>query len=82
MPVLSARRVQSSVIHGAKPSRRPIRGMFKLDRGVENKIMSITGGKPYLIQKVCISLVSRLHEQHRRRITMADVEAVGRPDGA
>jgi organic radical activating enzyme len=56
--------------------------MFKLDRGVENKIMSITGGKPYLIQKVCISLVSRLHEQHRRRITMADVEAVGRPDGA
>jgi tetratricopeptide (TPR) repeat protein len=62
--------------------RRPIRGMFKLDRGVENKIISITGGKPYLIQKVCISLVSRLHEQHRRRITMADVEAVGRPDGA
>lgn len=57
--------------------RRPIRGMFKLDRGVENKIISITDGKPYLIQKVCIALVTRLHEQHRRRITMADVEAVG-----
>jgi len=62
--------------------RRPIRGIFKLDRGTEERIISITGGKPYLIQKVCIALVTRLHEQRRRRITMADVEAVGRPDVA
>jgi tetratricopeptide (TPR) repeat protein len=62
--------------------RRPIRGIFKLDRGTEERIISITGGKPYLIQKVCIALVTRLHEQRRRRITMADVEAIGRPDGA
>jgi len=61
---------------------RPIRGIFKLDRGTEEKIISITGGKPYLIQKVCIALVTRLHEQRRRRITMADVDAVGRLDGA
>ena len=56
--------------------RRPIRGIFKLDRGAEQKIVSVTGGKPYLIQKLCISLVTRLHEQGRRRVTIEDVEAV------
>jgi len=60
---------------------RPIRGMFRLDRGAAERIIAITGGKPYLIQKVCMSLVTRLHEQRRRRITVADVEAVGRVDG-
>jgi hypothetical protein len=59
---------------------RPIRSMFKLDSGTAERIISLTGGKPYLIQKLCISLVTRLHEQHRRKITIADVEAVGRPN--
>ncbi|MEE9562490.1 MAG: hypothetical protein V3W50_05430, partial [Thermoanaerobaculia bacterium] len=58
---------------------RPIRGIFKLDDGVTDRIISLTDAKPYLIQKLCISLVTRLHEQQRRRITMEDVEAVGRP---
>lgn len=60
---------------------RPIGRIFKLDGGVVERIISLTAGKPYLIQKTCISLVTRLHEQHRRRITIADVEAVARPDG-
>ncbi|MDH4110954.1 MAG: ATP-binding protein, partial [Gammaproteobacteria bacterium] len=59
---------------------RPIRGMFRLDRGAAERIIAITGGKPYLIQKVCMSLVTRLHEQRRRRITVADVDAVGGMD--
>lgn len=61
---------------------RPIGKIFKLDSGVVERIISLTGGKPYLIQKLCISLVTRLHEQHRRRITIADVEAVGLTGGA
>jgi tetratricopeptide (TPR) repeat protein len=61
---------------------RPIGRIFKLDRGVVERIISVTAGKPYLIQRICISLVTRLHEQHRRRITIADVEAVDRPNGA
>ena len=62
---------------------RPINRIFKLDGGVVERIISLTAGKPYLIQKICISLVTRLHEQHRRRITIADVEAVGElmPEG-
>jgi hypothetical protein len=58
---------------------RPIDRIFKLDGGVVERIISLTAGKPYLIQKICISLVTRLHEQHRRRITIADVEAVASP---
>ena len=54
----------------------PIRGVFKFDEGTAEKIISLTGGRPYLIQKLCVSLVTRLHEQHRRRITIADIEAV------
>jgi len=61
---------------------RPIGRIFKLDGGVVEKIITLTAGKPYLIQKICISLVTRLHEQHRRKITIADVEAVARPKSA
>jgi tetratricopeptide (TPR) repeat protein len=57
---------------------RPIRGMFKLENGTTEKIIAMTGGKPYLIQRLCIALITRLHVQQRRRITIADVEAVGR----
>jgi tetratricopeptide (TPR) repeat protein len=57
----------------------PIRGIFTLDNGVVDKIIGITDCKPYLIQKLCVVLVNQLHEEKRRRITIADVEAVGRP---
>jgi len=61
---------------------RPIGRIFKLDGGVVEKIILLTAGKPYLIQKICISLVTRLHEQHRRTITIADVEAVAQSNSA
>jgi hypothetical protein len=61
---------------------KPIRGIFKLDRGVADAVIGLTDCKPYLIQKVCIALVNRLHEEKRRRITVADVEAIGRPKEA
>ncbi|MEM7584340.1 MAG: ATP-binding protein [Acidobacteriota bacterium] len=60
----------------------PIRGLFQLEDGLVERIISLTGGKPYLIQKMCIALVHRLHETGRRMITLADVEAVGRPEEA
>ncbi len=59
---------------------RPIRGIFKLEEGLADRIISLTGGRPYLIQKLCVALVNRLYEQGRRRITLADVEAVGRQE--
>jgi hypothetical protein len=58
---------------------RPIQGVFRLDEGVTDAIIGVTGCKPYLIQKVCVELVNRLHEQGRRVVTMDDVRAVGQP---
>ena len=55
---------------------RPIGKVFKLDGGVVDEIYSLTAGRPYLIQKICIALVSRMHEQRRSRITIDDVRAV------
>ena len=61
---------------------RPIRGIFKLDNGVVDAVIGLTDCKPYLIQKLCVALINRLHEERRRRITVADVEAIGRPKEA
>ena len=58
---------------------RPIRGIFKLGKGAVDRIIQKTDCKPYLIQKLCVALVNRLHDEKRREITLADVEAIGRP---
>ncbi len=58
--------------------RKPIEGIFKADAAVVQRIISLTGGRPYLIQKLCVALVTRLHEQRRRRMTVADVDAVAK----
>ena len=56
--------------------RKPIEGIFRADADVVERIISMTGGRPYLIQKLCVALVTRLHEERRRRMTVADVDAV------
>jgi hypothetical protein len=61
---------------------RPIRGIFKLENGLVERIISVTDCRPYLIQKLCIALVNRAHEENRRTITLADVEVVGLPKEA
>lgn len=42
-----------------------------------DRILAVTEAKPYLIQRICVALVNRLHEENRRTITVADLEAVG-----
>jgi hypothetical protein len=59
---------------------RPIRGIFKLETGAADRIIELTGGRPYLIQKLCVSLVTRMHEDDRRVITVADVWSLDRPE--
>ncbi|MCP4663268.1 MAG: AAA family ATPase [bacterium] len=59
---------------------RPIRGIFKIEERLVDRIIALTDCRPYLIQKHCIALVNRLHEHNRRTATLADVEAVGRPE--
>ncbi len=56
--------------------KKPIDGIFKTDAEVIERIIALTGGRPYLIQKLCVALVTRLHEERRRKMTVADVDAV------
>jgi tetratricopeptide (TPR) repeat protein len=58
---------------------RPIRGIFRLEAGAIERIINNTDCKPYLIQKLCVELVNRMHDEKRRLIRVADVEALGRP---
>jgi len=60
--------------------RRPIQGVFSLADGVVDRIIELTDCRPYLIQKHCAALINRMHESGRHVITLADVEAVGRPE--
>ena len=46
-----------------------------------DRIIELTDRKPYLIQKLCVALVNRLHEEKRRQITIADVDAVAGEGG-
>ncbi|MBD3852371.1 MAG: tetratricopeptide repeat protein [Acidobacteria bacterium] len=55
---------------------RPIGGVFKIDRAVTDRIIELTDRKPYHVQRLCVALVNRMHEQGRRVITTADVDAV------
>jgi tetratricopeptide (TPR) repeat protein len=56
--------------------RRPIAGVFTLDDGVVDHILDATDCRPYLIQKTCVEIVNRVHEQKRHRISIADVKSV------
>ena len=57
--------------------RKPVGGVFTFGQDVVDRIIEVTGRKPYRMQRLCIALVNRLHEEGRRTITVADVDAVG-----
>jgi tetratricopeptide (TPR) repeat protein len=52
----------------------PIRGTFRFAAGAAERIVERSGGKPFQIQRRCLALVQRLHEEGRRTITLADVD--------
>ncbi|HNX49273.1 MAG TPA: AAA family ATPase [Thermoanaerobaculaceae bacterium] len=56
--------------------RTPLRGVFTVEDAAVAAILDRTGCRPYQIQKTCVALVDRLHQQGRTVITRADVEAV------
>jgi hypothetical protein len=58
----------------------PLAGTLDLDEGVVERILALTGSKPFLIQKVCSALVDRMTELGQRRATVADVDTVSSSD--
>jgi len=59
---------------------KPIDGVLEIEPGAVDRILARTGARPYLIQKMCMSLVNHAYEQGRTTITADDVEAVSGPE--
>jgi hypothetical protein len=56
--------------------RQPVEGYFRFEPEAVEAILRWSGGKPYLVQKICIHSVNRMLEEGRTRVTAKDVEAV------
>ena len=55
---------------------RPVEGVYFYTKEAVDKIMEITDGKPYLIQKMCLNLVAHILGRNQRKITAEDVSEV------
>lgn len=53
---------------------KPVRGIFKYQQDAVAHILRSSGGHPYLIQKICVSLVDQSLREKRFFITKQDVE--------
>lgn len=62
--------------HATQLITEPVRGVYQYQPEAVKRIIDITGGKPYLIQKLCVNLVAHILKQNRRRITLKDVDSV------
>ncbi len=54
----------------------PVQGVLEYDENAIDRIFSLTAGHPYLSQVVCYELFEHLRGEGRKRVTVADVEAV------
>ncbi len=61
---------------------RPISGVLRIGDGVVDRILELTGKRPYLIQKICVSLVNHAYERGSTVISTADVDAVAPTEAA
>jgi tetratricopeptide (TPR) repeat protein len=61
---------------------RPIGGVFRFDQRVIDRILELTGSRPYHVQRLCVELVNRMYEEGRRVVTIADVDAAAGNEGA
>jgi len=52
----------------------PVRGTFRFAPGAAERIVTLSGAKPFQIQRRCLALVQRLHEEGRSLVTLEDVE--------
>ncbi|MFQ5708787.1 MAG: ATP-binding protein [bacterium] len=58
--------------------RKPVAGIFSYEEAAIEKIIEYSECKPYIIQRFCINSINRIIEAKRRKVTVADVEAVRR----
>ena len=53
----------------------PVKGVFRYEKAAIDLIVNHTGGHPYLIQKICVSLITEKLQFNRFLVTREDVEA-------
>jgi len=56
--------------------RTPVEGSFRFEPEAVEAILSHSELRPYVIQKFCIHVIGRIHEEGRTTVTAFDVEAV------
>ena len=55
--------------------RQPVDGYFRWDAEAVEAVLRWSGGKPYLVQKMCIHAVNHMLEEGRTTVTADDVDA-------
>lgn len=55
---------------------RPVQGIYTYTKEAIDRILELTDGKPYLIQKLCLNLISYILLTNQRKITSNDVDLV------
>jgi len=55
---------------------QPLRGVIAIDDEAVERLLAEANGRPYVLQKLALATVQRVHENGRSRITLDDVEAV------
>ncbi len=57
---------------------RPVQGIYAYTSDAIERILELTDGKPYLIQKLCLNLISYILLTNKRKIERTDVDLVFR----
>jgi tetratricopeptide (TPR) repeat protein len=55
---------------------QPLGGVIAIDNEAVDRLLEEADGRPYILQKIALAAVQRVHDEGRSRITVEDVEAV------
>jgi tetratricopeptide (TPR) repeat protein len=55
---------------------QPLGGVIAIDEDAVDRLLEKANGRPYILQKIALAAVQRVHDEGRSRITVDDVEAV------
>jgi hypothetical protein len=56
--------------------REPVAGVFRWETEAVERILDLSGLRPYLVQKYCVHAVNRMLEEGRSKVKAEDVEAM------
>ena len=55
---------------------QPLSGVIAIDDDAVDRLLKEADGRPYILQKIALAAVQRVHDEGRSRITLEDVEGV------